>query len=108
MIFIYRAFAYLCLVVVTSVVSFAAYGFDKKQACAGGRRVPEQTLHVLALLGGWPGALFGQRYFRHKTQKVSFRLLFWGTVVAHVALVVSLTLGLIDLSSVTEAIGKSR
>jgi uncharacterized membrane protein YsdA (DUF1294 family) len=79
------AVAYLGLVAVTSAVSFVAYGFDKSRAGSGGRRVPERTLHLLALAGGWPGALLGQRQFRHKTQKVPFRVVFWITVVVHVA-----------------------
>ena len=53
------AAAYLGLVAVTSLVSFAAYGFDKRRAATGGRRVPERTLLVLAFLGGWPGAILG-------------------------------------------------
>jgi uncharacterized membrane protein YsdA (DUF1294 family) len=40
---------------------------------------------VLALAGGWPGAVLGQRHFRHKTRKVSFLLTFWAVVVLHVA-----------------------
>ncbi len=51
------AIVYLGLVAVTSLASFAAYGFDKRRAGTGGRRVPERTLHLLALLGGWPGAI---------------------------------------------------
>jgi len=42
---------------VTSLASFAAYGFDKRRAATGGRRVPERTLLVLALVGGWPGSI---------------------------------------------------
>lgn len=85
--------AYLGLVAVSSLASYGAYGFDKRRAGAGGRRVPERTLHLLALAGGWPGALFGQRRFRHKTQKVGFRVVFWATVALHLAgvgLIVSL------------------
>ncbi|MBN9524373.1 DUF1294 domain-containing protein [bacterium] len=81
------AVAYLLLVAVASTVSFVTYGFDKRRAASGGRRVPERTLHVLALCGGWPGALLGQRQFRHKTQKVWFRAVFWATVAVHVAVV---------------------
>ena len=40
-----------------SIVTFVVYGFDKRRAVHGGRRVPERTLHGLELLGGWPGAL---------------------------------------------------
>ena len=78
---------YLGIVLVMSLACFVAYGWDKGRAANGGRRVPEQTLHTLALLGGWPGALVGQRYFRHKTKKLSFLIVFWCVVVLHVAIV---------------------
>jgi uncharacterized membrane protein YsdA (DUF1294 family) len=79
--------AYLGLVAVTSCACFAAYGLDKRLAAVGGRRVPERTLHLLALLGGWPGALLGRRLFRHKTRKVPFRVAFWAVVLLHAGLV---------------------
>lgn len=83
----YSIVIYLVLSFVMSVVSFAVYGWDKHQAVNGGRRVPEQTLHTLALLGGWPDALLGRRKFRHKTKKLSFLIEFWCVVVLHVAIV---------------------
>lgn len=78
---------YLGIVVVMSFVCFAAYGMDKRRAVNGGRRVPEQTLHILAFLGGWPGALLGQRQFRHKTKKMSFLIVFWLIVMLHVGII---------------------
>ncbi len=81
------AAVYLIVVFVMSVGCFVAYGWDKRQATNGGRRVSERTLHLLAFLGGWPGALFGQQHFRHKTQKVAFRIVFWIVVAVHVAIV---------------------
>ncbi len=78
---------YLGIVLVVSVICFAAYGLDKRQAINGGRRVPERTLQIMALLGGWPGALLGQRQFRHKTKKMSFLIVFWLVVMLHVAIV---------------------
>ena len=81
------AFAYLAVVVLLSLLAFVAYGFDKRRAQKDGRRVPEKTLHLLALFGGWPGALAGQKMFRHKTQKISFRIVFWLCVVLHMAVV---------------------
>ena len=54
----------------------------------------ERTLHLMAFLGGWPGALIGQRQFRHKTQKVSFRIVFWILVVLHVGLVAAVAYAL--------------
>jgi uncharacterized membrane protein YsdA (DUF1294 family) len=84
---------YLIVVVVMSLVCFIAYGLDKRQAVNGGRRVSERTLHLLALLGGWPGALIAQRHFRHKTRKVQFRIVFWMVVVIHIGIVGAVAYG---------------
>jgi uncharacterized membrane protein YsdA (DUF1294 family) len=78
---------YLIVVALMSLVCFITYGLDKRQAIKGGRRVSERTLHLMAFLGGWPGALMGQRQFRHKTQKVPFRIVFWMVVVLHIGIV---------------------
>lgn len=68
----------------SSVVAFAAYGIDKSAARRGAGRISEQTLLLLGLVGGWPGALVAQQVFRHKTRKRSFRRAFWGTVTVNV------------------------
>jgi len=84
----YLAIAYLIVLSVMSFVAFVTYGIDKRRARADGRRVPEKTLHLIAFLGGWPGALAGQQLFRHKTQKLAFRIVFWLVVSLHCVLVV--------------------
>lgn len=53
--------------VATGVVAFALYGFDKLAAKAGTARVPELLFHLLALAGGFGGALLGILVFRHKS-----------------------------------------
>ena len=73
--------------VVFSVVSIVVYRSDKRAAERSGRRTPEITLHLLALAGGWPGAIYAQKRFRHKTQKQPFRFLFWLTVLGNVLIV---------------------
>ena len=85
------AIIYLGIVAVMSLICFIAYGFDKRRAVGGGRRVPERTLHTLAFLGGWPGAILGQRQFRHKTQKLSFLIVFWLIVLLHIGIVGAVT-----------------
>lgn len=67
-----------------SFITFCIYGVDKASAVRGAQRVPEDTLHLLELLGGWPGALVAQSYYHHKTVKASFQSVFWGIVVCHV------------------------
>lgn len=64
-----------------SATTFVVYAVDKRAARRGTWRIPEPTLHLLSLAGGWPGALAGQQAFRHKTRKQPFRAVFWITVV---------------------------
>lgn len=66
-----------------SVIAFALYGYDKKQARVDAQRTPEKLLHATELLGGWPGALLAQQVFRHKTRKFSYQLVFWLIVLLH-------------------------
>ncbi len=66
-----------------SVITFAVYRSDKMRAQQQQQRTPENTLHVLALLGGWSGALWAQLFLRHKSKKVSFLNVFWLTVVVN-------------------------
>jgi uncharacterized membrane protein YsdA (DUF1294 family) len=58
---------------IMSLVTFAAFGLDKGKAKRGRWRIPEATLLLLAFLLGAPGAFLGMSFFRHKTQKVSFK-----------------------------------
>ncbi len=60
--------------------TFLIYGFDKRRAQTGGRRVPEAMLLGLALIGGTIGAIAAMKAFRHKTRKLAFLLPF-GVVV---------------------------
>ena len=71
------------LYLILSVLTFIFYWMDKYRAQRGGQRTPENTLHLLSLLGGWPGAVFAQQLLRHKTKKQSFRQVFWFTCVAN-------------------------
>ncbi|MBB6050931.1 DUF1294 domain-containing protein [Armatimonas rosea] len=61
---------------VLSLVLFGQYHHDKKAAQASRWRVPEQQLHLLSALGGWPGALVAQQGLRHKTRKSTFQVSF--------------------------------
>ena len=63
-----------------SAVAFFAYAIDKSAARNQRFRTRESTLHVLGLIGGWPGALLAQQLLRHKSRKESFRVTFWWTV----------------------------
>lgn len=64
-----------------SAAAFIAYAADKSAARDDRWRTKENTLHLLALIGGWPGALVAQNRLRHKTSKASFLAVFWTTVL---------------------------
>lgn len=68
-----------------NLFTFFVYWRDKYSAGRGGWRVPENTLHVLSLAGGWTGAWIAQQVLRHKSAKLSFRVTYWVTVVLHCA-----------------------
>jgi len=65
---------------IISVVTYITYAIDKSAAEHNRWRIQESTLHILSLIGGWPGALIAQRMLRHKTQKTSFQIIYWATV----------------------------
>ena len=72
--------AVLLLYFVASMAAFVAYAFDKSAARKDKWRTQESTLHLYALIGGWPGALAAQQLLRHKSRKPSFQMMFWVTV----------------------------
>lgn len=67
-----------------SLITYAMYAVDKNAAKKGNWRTPENTLHVLSLLGGWPGALFAQNQFRHKSKKQPFKTILWITIFMNI------------------------
>jgi len=71
-----------------SIITYITYSSDKSSAITENSRVPENTLHILSLLGGWVGALIAQQRFRHKTKKPSFKIVFWITVLLNVSILI--------------------
>ena len=65
-------------------LSFSLYWYDKNASLRKAWRIPENTLHLIDLLGGWLGAILAQQLFRHKTKKINFKVMFWLTVVLNV------------------------
>lgn len=76
----------LALSLAASLVALFLYRWDKQAAIKSQRRIPERTLHLVAAVGGWPGAWLAQVWQRHKTQKTSFRFVYWMTVLGNSAL----------------------
>ncbi|WP_041522080.1 DUF1294 domain-containing protein [Gilvimarinus agarilyticus] len=73
-----------------SIFTYLLYAWDKSSAQHNRRRTPEATLHWLALIGGWPGALFAQQHLRHKSRKQPFRAVFWLTVLINIGTLIYL------------------
>ena len=76
------AFAYLAGV---NLAAFLLFGWDKRCAMAGARRIPEKTLLGLAAIGGGLGGVLAQQAFRHKSSKASFQAVVWITVLLNCA-----------------------
>lgn len=83
----------VALSVLSSVAAFVLYRTDKAAATRGAWRVSESTLHVVSLLGGWPGALIAQRVYHHKTRKQPFQTVFRITVVVNCAALAYVAIG---------------
>ena len=66
------------LFVMLAAVNIAAYFLmwqDKQRAIHQQWRIPERTLLLLSLLGGFIGIHLGRQHFRHKTQRWYFSLI---------------------------------
>lgn len=70
---------------VISILTYYLYARDKSATEEFEWRISERRLHIHSLLFGWPGAIVAQQRLRHKTRKVSFRIVFWLTVMANLS-----------------------
>ncbi|WP_425916171.1 DUF1294 domain-containing protein [Acinetobacter sp. TSRC1-2] len=77
----------LLFISIINALTYWMYGQDKEAALLGNRRVPEQTLHILSFLGGWPTAWLAQEKLRHKTQKQPFRKIYFCTIALNILLI---------------------
>lgn len=59
-----------------NLISFIVFGWDKRLAIRHKRRIPENTLLGISLLGGIGGAALGMVVFNHKVSKKSFLVKF--------------------------------
>ncbi len=65
---------FLIVVAVMNVITFFAFGVDKRRARLGRSRIPESRLLGLTFATGLIGGWVGMSVFRHKTKKTSFQL----------------------------------
>lgn len=69
------------------VITYVTYAIDKTAAQTGGWRTSEATLHSLASIGGWPGALIAQQILHHKSRKQEFQFVYKITVIFNLVLI---------------------
>ena len=60
---------------IINLVAFYLYWNDKRRAKKQKWRIPENTLLMIALIGGSVGALLGMQVFHHKTKHWKFKIL---------------------------------
>jgi uncharacterized membrane protein YsdA (DUF1294 family) len=60
-------------ILLINTATYAMYAIDKRRARAGAYRISENTLLMLALIGGTFGAFTARWILRHKTRKEPFR-----------------------------------
>ena len=84
--------AYLILI---NVITFIVFGVDKRNAACGKWRVREITLLELAIVGGSIGGITAMRVFRHKTQKMKFKICMPLIFILHCSVAVYLVLSIL-------------
>lgn len=76
---------------ILSGLTFYLFWQDKHKARHKKFRIPEATLWVSALIGGWPGGLIARQLLRHKLNSSHFIVFFWACMVIHFSIIYTLT-----------------
>ncbi|WEJ33376.1 DUF1294 domain-containing protein [Devosia sp. SD17-2] len=88
-----------------ALVTFISYWVDKRAAEAGKWRTSEATLHGFDLAFGIVGGLAGQILLRHKTRKSGFAGITAAIALLHLAFLLAVMLGWIDIAPIANALG---
>lgn len=64
-----------------SLITFVAFGVDKRRAVRNQYRISEKALITISLLGGGIGGWLGMRVFHHKTRKLKFLFVTFSAIV---------------------------
>ena len=81
---------YFLIYLIINIIAFMAMYIDKRKAKYGKWRIPEQTLLILAIIGGSIGAIAGMYIFRHKTKKLRFSVGFPVILILQIVLIFSI------------------
>ncbi len=64
--------AIIIYLAIVNLAGFLSMYIDKRRAIKNKWRICEQTLFIIAIIGGSIGSLLGMRTFRHKTKHIQF------------------------------------
>lgn len=81
---------FIIYLIIINLIAFIAMYLDKRKARYGKWRIPEQSLFILALIGGSIGAIAGMYTFRHKTKKLRFAIGFPIILILQIVLIFSI------------------
>lgn len=81
---------FLIYLIIINLIAFFTMYLDKRKARYGKWRIPEQSLLILALIGGSIGAIAGMYIFRHKTKKLRFSIGFPVILILQIILIFSI------------------
>lgn len=81
---------FIIYLIIINLIAFIAMYLDKRKARYGNWRIPEQSLLILALIGGSFGAIIGMYTFRHKTKKYRFSIGFPIILILQIVLIFSI------------------
>ena len=81
---------FIIYLIIINLIAFLVMYLDKRKARYGKWRIPEQSLLILALIGGSIGAIIGMYTFRHKTKKLRFSVGFPIILILQIVLIFSI------------------
>lgn len=78
----------LIYLLIINIIGFLSMAIDKFKAKKQMWRIKEQTLFIIAMIGGSIGSIIGMYTFRHKTKHLTFTIGMPTILVAQIALII--------------------
>ena len=73
---------------VMNIITFLLMGYDKHEAKVNQWRISEKALFLFCLFGGSIGGICGMYIFRHKTQKLYFKIGFPLILIIQIGIII--------------------
>ena len=81
---------FILYLIIINIIDFVSMYIEKRKSKYGKCIIQEQTLFILALIGGSIGAIIGMYTFRHKTKKLRFSVGFPIILILQIVLIISI------------------